>query len=92
MLVNVIMENPVNSGSVVLLFLASLSIAAVSEQLRSHGTGRLTAVQKQNPLSDFVVIWKSFCRFVKTFISTIEHVLRGADAIDRAYRKVSAFF
>jgi hypothetical protein len=92
MLVNVIMENPVNSGSVVLLFLASLSIAAVSEQLPSHRTGRLTTVQKQNPLSDFVTIWRSFCRFIETFISTIEHVLRGADAIDRAYRKVSAFF
>jgi hypothetical protein len=34
MLVNVIMENPVNSGSVVLLFLASLSIAAVSDNYR----------------------------------------------------------
>jgi hypothetical protein len=50
MLVNVIMENPVNSGSAVVLFLASLSIAAVSEQVRSHGTGRLIQLYRSNTL------------------------------------------
>lgn len=89
MLVNVITENLVNSGSLVLLFLAGVSVVTVSSPVLI-ATKKLIRSQRQNLISDFVLIWRSFCRFVGTFISTVEHLLRGADAIDRAYRKVSS--